>query len=172
MSTPGTPEWLREEADRLLKAQVPQSGLPEGLVRAANRIERLQGELSKVKTGVDQTKTPRLVNKAKADTQISIHIPEDDAIHERLLAWIVESGDGVLDPCVLTVEGDLKVENGENSERLTLVDLEDMPLPYGRVRVRTQAGLALDLLQAKAMAVGTDKWGQERISLTGKVKDG
>lgn len=174
MSTPGTPEWLREQADRILKEQAFPSSLSthvEGMIRAANRIERLQGELSKVKTGVDQTKTPVLVNKVRADTQFSIHLPEDDALHERLLGWFVESGE-YLDPCVLTVEGSLKIEDGENAEKLILVDIEDMARPFGRVRVRTQAGIAVDLLQAKALAMGPDKWGEERLSLAGKVQDG
>jgi len=155
MSTPGTPAWLRAMAEREEKAadnlreiirehqdlkahqEELQSGvdahvaLREGLLRAANRIERLQAELAKQKTGVDPTHCPPPAPRRPAPSfprqverpQVPIYrvrmpaseFATDQRDYERFFDWINGSenlGMGLLDPCEVFVLGDPDVDGG------------------------------------------------------------
>jgi len=126
MSTPGTADWLREKA-----AEVSDQAFAEGLIRAANRIERLQTELGKQKTGVDQSYTPvpaprRLMPAfQRGGTVISTpvyrirltkgELASDTEARERVFDWIDGSerlGMGLLDPCNVFVLGEPDVKGG------------------------------------------------------------
>jgi len=124
MSTPGTATWLRAQAQ-------DHEDLAEGLMRAANRIDRLQAELAKQKTGVDQTHCPAPVPRRPASyfprptdrpqlPIFRIRLPEgelasDREAHERVFDWINGSehlGMGLLDPCQVFVLGEPDAEGG------------------------------------------------------------
>lgn len=124
MSTPGTAAWLRTMAQE-------HEGLAEGLMRAAHRIERLQAELAKQKTGVDPTHMPASPPYRPAPSfprptdrpQVPIYrvrLPEtefssDQREYERVFDWINGSehlGMGLLDPCQVFVLGEPDAEGG------------------------------------------------------------
>lgn len=130
MSTPGTAAWLREQAKEYAKLDEDED-LAEGLIRAANRIDRLQAELAKQKTGVDQTNMPAPVPHRPAPSfprpmdrpQVPIfriRLPEgelasDREAHERVFEWINDSehlGMGLLDPCQVFILGEPDAEGG------------------------------------------------------------
>jgi hypothetical protein len=126
MSIPGTADWLREKA-----AEVSDD-FAEGLIRAANRIERLQSELKKTKTGVDQSRTPMPAMSPRGQYlqahgkphqnfpiyRISLPEPEfasDRDAQDRFFEWINGSenlGMGLLDPCNIFVLGEPNTEGG------------------------------------------------------------
>jgi hypothetical protein len=128
--TPGTAEWLRYVATGM--EDIPKSDLMrEGLTRAANRIERLQAELAKQKTGVDPTHCPAPAPRRPAPLfprpverpQVPIYrvrmpaseFPTDHREYDRLFDWINGSenlGLGLLDPCEVFVLGEPDVEGG------------------------------------------------------------
>ncbi len=106
-NTPGTPEWLRAQAAALQQV-AGSSDMAQGLIRAANRIVRLQGELSKHKTGVDQTRKPlspsQIVAIAEGSVLVKMVLPDSDEIHEAIFDWVNESeslGIGYLDAMTL-----------------------------------------------------------------------
>jgi len=123
MTTPGTAQWLRETAKE-------HEDLAEGLLRAANRIERLQNELGKQKTGVDPSYQPPVITRtsrgiARPASTLSlptfnITLPEgesasDKEAYDRVFDWINGSerlGMGLLDPCDLYVVGEPNVKGG------------------------------------------------------------
>lgn len=118
MTTPGTPEWLKATAEAL-KKETGSGELAEGLIRAAHRIVRLQGELSKLKTGVDQTHKPappprfptarQLTVMAQRELHGNEHVKialPDSEVHEAVFDWVNDSeflGTGVLDACTLVL---------------------------------------------------------------------
>lgn len=124
MSTPGTAAWLRAMAKE-------HEDLAEGLVRAANRIDRLQAELAKQKTGVDPRHMPAAPPRRPAPSfpppvtrpQVPIfrvrmpesEFPTDQREYDRLFEWINGSenlGMGLLDPCQVFVLGEPDVKGG------------------------------------------------------------
>ena len=113
MTTPGTAEWLRAKA-----AEYAGEDLAEGLLRAANRIERLQTELGRQKTGIDPSYTPmpgprRLMPAFQRTSAQPVtptyrirvtagELASDKEARERVFDWIDGSenlGMGLLDPC-------------------------------------------------------------------------
>lgn len=120
MSIPGTAKWLREQAKALQGTEIA-----EGLLRAANRIERLQGELSLQKTGVDQsrrplamTMTPRGPAKPAPPPGLPVFrvsIPDNNhGLHNAVFDWVNSSerlGMGLLNGAVLRVNNEPE-ENG------------------------------------------------------------
>jgi len=127
VTTPGTAEWLRE------MAETQKVGFAEGLIRAANRIERLEGELSKQKTGVDQTHRPPIlprIRRAQSPQSLPgefyVRLPDgDDEVYDRVFEWLTafsNSEDDDLDPCCLFVGED---PCGEKTPGvLQLIDIE------------------------------------------------
>lgn len=165
MSTPGTPEWLREQADRFLKDATVSDNLAEGLKRAANRIERLQGEMSKVRTGVDQTKTVV----TPTDTVISVYLPESDTLYTRVFEWVVDSGN-YLDPAIVLVDGPIQVPRVNNAKRRRLVGIEKQGRHFDRVRIQNYEDETdyIDLSDCRANTMGDDGEGEDRIRLAGR----
>ena len=126
MSTPGTAAWLRAMAKE-------HEGLAEGLIRAANRIERLQNELGMQKTGVDQANMPAPAPYRKAPSFprnmgvvkprlpiFRVRLPEGELAsareaHDRIFDWINGSehlGMGLLNPAILCILGEPDVKGG------------------------------------------------------------
>jgi hypothetical protein len=167
VSTPGTPEWLREQADRFLKDATVSNDLAEGLKRAANRIERLQGQMSKVKTGVDQTARPTRVT--PTDTVISVYLPESDTLYTEVFEWVVDSGN-YLDPAVITVDGPVQVPRVNNTKRRRLVGIEKQGRHFDRVRIQSHEDDEdyIDLADCRANTMGDDGEGEDRIRLSGR----
>lgn len=119
---PGSAEWLRDAA-----GLAAYQDFAEGLIRAANRIERLQNELTRQKTGVDPTHMPPpsmvLRNQVQAQRQTPLYriqLPEsefsfDRDVVDRFFEWISNSenlGMGLLDPCNIFVLGAPSTEGG------------------------------------------------------------
>ena len=167
MSTPGTPEWLREQADRFLKDATVSDDLAEGLKRAANRIERLQGQMSKVRTGVDQTVVPTKIT--PTDTVISIYLPESDTLYTQVFEWVVDSGN-YLDPAIILVDGPVLVPRVNNSKRRRLVGFEKQGRHFGCVKIQNgeDEDDHIDLEDCRANTMGDDGEGEDRIRLSGR----
>lgn len=164
MSTPGTPDWLREQADRFMRETIFPADLAEGLKRAALRIERLQGELSKVKTGVDQTSKPIVT---QPFTVTSVCLPENDALYERVFEWVVDSGD-YLDPAIILVDGPMKDLRINNLRWAKIVGLELQGRHFDRVRIQKSENDFIDLAGCQAIEIGSDKKGEDRLNLSGR----
>ena len=171
MTTPGTAQWLRE------KAKTNQD-LAEGLLRAANRIERLQNELGKQKTGVDPSYMP-MTPRGPAQTRpapglptFRVAVPED--LHDKVFDWIDGSerlGMGLLDGAILVLDSKpeeggepatLKVLHTSRADRLQGavalmhpnkgVELTDCSLLY----VDTDDGTVIELVAKEAKDVGKE----------------
>jgi len=149
MSTPGTPDWLREKA-----AEV-SADFAEGLIRAANRIERLQNALGMQRTGVDPSYKPMPALSQMTQFQMTRaqtrpvtwrirlpkpELPSDKKDIDRVFAWINGSenlGMGLLDPCEVFVLGEPDVNGGtwDFDEVIGISTLMKDKHPAGFVRI-------------------------------------
>lgn len=164
--TPGTPEWLR-----VLATRSEYKAISEGLIRAANRIERLANSYKAVRSGQDnvwrqtelarhttQIQTmagpPAYVKKQPALPVFRIDFPE--SMTGDLSDWVNGSanmGIGFLDPAKLTLENDPDKNGCEETEAYRLKDFELLlDKESGQV---TLEGPAQNLEVEKAVAL---KW--------------
>lgn len=189
-ATPGTAEWLREMAEALKNlggdevrqalirsvseatTDVVLSGeLTEGLARAANRIDRLSGAVSKAKTGVDQTANPPLAmpsnvvadmdatmrNLARVanipSERVRVELPDSDAVYEAIFEWVQESestGLGTLEAMTLVtyIDPSTLVDTDLRPERPTLKLKKLLPPDRRQKHVRIERdGHILSLLE-------------------------
>lgn len=152
--TPGTADWLRYVAKGM--EEVPKSDLMrEGLIRAANRIERLQNALGMQKTGVDPSYKPMPALSQMTQFQMTRtrprpvtwrirlpkpELPSDKRDIDRVFAWINGSenlGMGLLDPCEVFVLGEPDVNGGtwDFDEVIGISTLMKDKHPAGFVRI-------------------------------------
>jgi len=147
--TPGTAAWLRAMADE-------HEDLAEGLIRAAHRIERLQNELGKQKTGVDPSYQPlpmphglfpQALNSPTRNFPVyRIRLPEGELASEReahdsFFDWINASenlGMGLLNPCMIHVLDNPDVKGGTWDLDVligctSLIENEEQPKGFVRI---------------------------------------